>query len=246
VVGESSATANHPVVDTSGVLFYSVITPDGLYAIYRKTPDALAPTVVADKVAGPGWFAISPDGRFVVFTRAIPPFSLIRVNSDGSGRTTLVQDDAVLPSVTPDGTTVLFEHNGPPGLMAVPLKGGAVKEAVPRVVGRFSVSPDGRRLLFITDKPGIVALCDLPACLAPRELPMKGCRWTPDGLSVAYIDPVSEMNIWTQPLDGGPPSQLTHFTDRQIQDFGWSADGKQLAVARGTTSSDIVLLTGLR
>jgi Tol biopolymer transport system component len=245
-VGESSAAANHPIFDVAGALFYSVITPDGLYAIYRKAADALAPTMVTDKVVFPGWFAISPDGRFVVFTQVVPPFPLVRVNSDGSGRTTLVQDDAVMPSVTPDGTTVLFEHNGPPGLMAVPLKGGAIKEVVHRADRRFSVSPDGRRLLFMTDKPGIVALCDLPACLAPRELPMKGWLWTPDGLSVAYIDPVSGMNIWTQPLDGGPPSQLTHFTDRQIQDFGWSADGKQLAVARGTTSSDIVLLTGLR
>jgi hypothetical protein len=50
-------------------------------------------------------------------------------------------------------------------------------------------------------------------------------------------------NIWDQPLSGGPPRQITSFTDRTIADFDWSRDGKHLAVVRGTMGRDIVLMT---
>ena len=50
-----------------------------------------------------------------------------------------------------------------------------------------------------------------------------------------------------EPLDGGPPRQLTHFTDdREISDFQWSHDGKRLAISRDTFANDIVLFKGLR
>jgi hypothetical protein len=48
-------------------------------------------------------------------------------------------------------------------------------------------------------------------------------------------------------LDGKPPRQLTHFTDdRQIADAAWSHDGTRLAIARTTTTADIVLFRGLK
>ena len=55
-------------------------------------------------------------------------------------------------------------------------------------------------------------------------------------------------NIWAASLDGQPPRQLTHFADEknQIVDFKWSRDGKRLAIARSTTTNDIVLFKGLR
>ena len=54
-------------------------------------------------------------------------------------------------------------------------------------------------------------------------------------------------NIWVQTLDGGAPSQLTHFPedDRRIEDFEWSPDGKWLAFSRSKTTWDIVLFRGL-
>ena len=47
--------------------------------------------------------------------------------------------------------------------------------------------------------------------------------------------------------DGKPIRQLTHFTDdRRITNYAWSRDGTRLAIARGTTTNDIVLFKGLR
>lgn len=68
-------------------------------------------------------------------------------------------------------------------------------------------------------------------------------RWTPDGQAITYIntrDAVS--NIWSQPISGGPPKQLTQFTSEQIEAFDWSRDG-QLICSRGYTARDVVLIS---
>ena len=88
-----------------------------------------------------------------------------------------------------------------------------------------------------------------PACTNRRTLNLPGeghLRWTPDGRGVAYIDGATQRNVWVQPLDGGTPHQLTHFTDRTIADFAWSRDATRLTIARATVTNDIVLFKGLR
>jgi Tol biopolymer transport system component len=70
-------------------------------------------------------------------------------------------------------------------------------------------------------------------------------RFTPDGRGIAYAvtDGQGVGNLWVQPLTGGPPKQITDFKADKIFDYAWSRDGKQLAVSRGRTSRDVVLLT---
>ncbi|MGB7437285.1 MAG: hypothetical protein WBR26_07280 [Candidatus Acidiferrum sp.] len=53
-------------------------------------------------------------------------------------------------------------------------------------------------------------------------------------------------NVWLQPLQGGKPRQLTNFSSDRIYSFDWSPDGKQLVVARGNSSSDVVLISNFR
>ena len=71
-------------------------------------------------------------------------------------------------------------------------------------------------------------------------------RWTPDGRGLAYVDAVGT-NLWVQPIDNEAARRLTMFPDdKQITYFAWSPDGKQLAVSRAVTISDIVLLKGVQ
>jgi Tol biopolymer transport system component len=127
------------------------------------------------------------------------------------------------------------------------------------VTNRFAsvpiLSPDGKTVGFVSvddqGRPGF-AICNLPDCALLRFLPpnSSGPRisWTPDGTGFLYVN-VAEtpQNLWIEPLDGSPPRQLTHFTDdRQITDADWSRDGKRLAIARTTTTRDIVLFKGLK
>jgi Tol biopolymer transport system component len=72
-------------------------------------------------------------------------------------------------------------------------------------------------------------------------------RWSPDQKSLQFVQThKGASNIWEQPLAGGPPRQVTHFTSDHIFSFAWSHDGKTLYVARGTTTSDVVLLSNFQ
>jgi Tol biopolymer transport system component len=68
-------------------------------------------------------------------------------------------------------------------------------------------------------------------------------RWAPDGRSLSYIGaPAHPSNIWLQPVDGGEPHKLTDFKSDLIYRHAWSRDGKTLALARGSETSDVVLI----
>jgi Tol biopolymer transport system component len=69
-----------------------------------------------------------------------------------------------------------------------------------------------------------------------------GRAWTPDSRMVAYIVRSSgASNIVAQPIDGGVLKQLTHYDSELIFWFDISRDG-QLPLARGSQSSDVVLI----
>ena len=69
-------------------------------------------------------------------------------------------------------------------------------------------------------------------------------RWAPTGDALTYFREVNGVgNLWTQPLDGSPPRQITNFTSLQIFSYDWTPDGKQLALSRGQETSDVVLIT---
>jgi serine/threonine protein kinase len=53
-------------------------------------------------------------------------------------------------------------------------------------------------------------------------------------------------NIWQQPLTGGPPKQITNFKSELIFDFQWSPDGSQLALTRGSLTSDVITMGSFR
>ncbi|MDQ5844800.1 MAG: hypothetical protein M3539_05835, partial [Acidobacteriota bacterium] len=68
-------------------------------------------------------------------------------------------------------------------------------------------------------------------------------RWSEDSKSLTYIDNRGGTeNIWGQPIDGGPPKQLTDFKDREVFSYDWSRDGS-LVISKGVIASDVVLIT---
>jgi len=53
-------------------------------------------------------------------------------------------------------------------------------------------------------------------------------------------------NIWRLPLDGGQAVQVTNFESDLIFKFDVSYDGKQFALARGTSTADVILISDFR
>jgi len=69
-------------------------------------------------------------------------------------------------------------------------------------------------------------------------------RWSPDQKGLQFtLTRKGATNIWEQPLMGGPPRQVTNFASGRIFEFAWSRDGKQLFLAKGDVTSDVVLIS---
>ena len=71
-----------------------------------------------------------------------------------------------------------------------------------------------------------------------------GAGWSPDGKSVIYNEVQNNIaNLWSQPINGGPPKQISNFKDGFIFSFNVSRDGKQIAISRGNYSRDAIMLS---
>jgi Tol biopolymer transport system component len=74
-----------------------------------------------------------------------------------------------------------------------------------------------------------------------------GLQWSPDDSSIIYTNlRQGGANLWRLPLDGSPAQQLTDFKSEQIFNFEFTLDGHQLVCARGTITSDVVMIGDLK
>jgi len=68
-------------------------------------------------------------------------------------------------------------------------------------------------------------------------------RWTPDSRNVVFIDQHAGIdNLKAQPVDGGPPKQITNYREARIFSFDFAKDGS-LATSRGVLTTDVVLIS---
>jgi len=192
------------------------------------------------------------DGRTLVFSLIDKP-GIWRSDADGRNLVKLTDRTSDPITITPDGQHVIYSDVARVrALWSVPLKGGPDMQvsALP-AAGFASVSRDSRRIMFVTrdrDQRQLI-VCELPACsnLARYSAPdgVDRVEWTPDG-AMTFVDPVTGTNLLMRSIEGGEVRPLTHFTDGQtILDYAFSHDGMQLAVARLSARSDIVLFKGL-
>jgi Tol biopolymer transport system component len=211
------------------------------------------------EVRNPDW--IQRCGRSVVFTSdGAGKKALMRVGMDGSSPSALASGDVLSPTCSSDGRLVFyFNFSHPEKIWRISIEGGPSTEIGDvlgdTLFGPLCVSPDGRSLAYPYQRfaPPLVALAVIPAGGGTpiREFPLPGgidgLQWSPNGSALQYLlTRDGATNLWEQPLAGGRPKQLTKFTSGQIFDFSWTADGKQLLLCRGSTTSDVVLLSNLR
>jgi Tol biopolymer transport system component len=199
-----------------------------------------------------------PDG-LVVFTRGIAKTGTRNLwvsATDGTGLRQLTtgkfEDQG---ACSPDGKWVFYIGGNDRTYMKVPVSGGKPEPWVsPAAEGRagFDVTRDGKMAVlgtydFKLRRPNIALFSLQPGQLIrnfdydPRHV--GALRFSPDGKGFVY--PIREKgvdNLYLQPLDGGTGRQLTNFTSLKIYSYQWSPDGKKLALVRGDSPSDLVLI----
>jgi eukaryotic-like serine/threonine-protein kinase len=206
---------------------------------------------------------VTPDGQHIVFTSSRSgQRNVWRMNIDGTDPQRLTDSLLdFLPAVSPDGQWVVYSSmtEGRQSLWKVPTGGGTPIEVINGKGVNPAISPDGKLLAFLFAEaavpdvpPNRIAIIPFEGGerLKTFEIPggLGGARtilqWSRDGRSLLYTAIANNVsNIWRQPIDGGKPVQLTNFKEHLITAYNWSADGKQLAVARGALIRDAVLIS---
>ena len=197
--------------------------------VWRMDVGGSNPIRIADEM-----FAISPqcspDGKWVVYLRW-PSFIPVRVNITGEELPETLSQDSGLGSraslrISPDGKRIVY----------LVMSDAPVEEPASP-----SASKPNQLKIIPSDGGGALHQFDWPA------LGGKEPRWAPGGEAIDYVlTRNSVSNIWRQKLSGGPPKQITNFESGLIFDFAWSHDGRQLALTRGSESSDVVLISNFR
>jgi len=165
---------------------------------------------------------------------------------EGSPSCRIQSNDLVYSGTGPDGRKLLYKMSlgagSPVALSDLPL------------VGDPGYSPDGTQIFaalldpktgkirgYVLPSTGGAPLFsdDVPSTLDPLGI----FGWMLDSRGFVALDDRSEIpNLWTLPFDGSPGKQLTHFRKSEIHGFAWSPDGKRIALSRGSTEQNVVLI----
>lgn len=197
------------------------------------------------------WPEVSPDGRSIVFmSDRSGAENIWRMDIDGGNQTLLISDRIErYPVFTPDGKFIYYNSwsSGKVTIWKMPVAGGQRTQVTSDISRGPAVSPDGKLLAYYSSEKIVVVPIDGGPPIKTFDGNNNKLAWSPDGRALTYlVNREFVPNMWMQPLDGGPAKQLTNFTSQGISSYAWSSDGKQLAVARTTFKSDIVLISDAR
>jgi Tol biopolymer transport system component len=241
--------------DGSGIVYTHFA--NGASAIWIANADGSNPR----EIVGGGTFAspaVSPDGRTLAYVGLRGEQAGVwRSGIDGSSPALLTTAGASYLIFAPDGRSLYFtaSTDGDPATYRLPIEGGT-PQRLGALLSRAGVSPDGSMLagLYRRDERSPQELAVISAetsqlirSFGTATFASGGGRveWDHRGDAVLYTTN-ERMNIWRQPMAGGPPQKVTNFSDRVVVRFALSPDGKSLAMSRGVTQRDAFVVSNFR
>ncbi len=205
------------------------------------------------------FIASCPDGHilFTGFPKGGSEPRLFRMNADGGEIAQLTTSGfARGTSCSTDSQKAYFSIGSDVNvsLWSVPVAGGTPTQLVrPVNYAEASVSHDETRaaLLAVRQQKLCAIITDLASgrMQAPFFIDQSVANFATFSFSQDDRAIVSDAvrsggtTLLYQPLDGSAPHALFNPAPETINDFDWSPSGKQLAVARVKSSSDVVLIT---
>jgi len=201
------------------------------------------------------WIApsVSGNGRNVSFLSTREGSKQVwRIDADGKNPAKLTDADSFVMSahILRDNSSLIYAvYKGDDVVLVKQTADGQKRQLTEVDTGFWAVSPDEKLLAAVlldknTKKYHVeVRNLDDGKTLKTFEImPKRQIVFTPDGKNLAYdVANADVSQIMIQPLDG-EAYQLTDFQMDMVFNFGWSADGKRLAVIRGRQLIDAVQL----
>ena len=208
--------------------------------------------------------AVSPDGRYVVYTGWNSDgtdgfYNLFRVNRDGTGLLKLTDPTYgdFDPAYSPDGDTIAYSRDfqgslNPSNCCRIYTMNadGTGETSVPNTTGGThpSWSPDGTKLVF--DRPAGLRITELDGT-GQVSLATSGAKhpaWSPDGTLIAYVRPTSSGDQLKVIEPDGENAAIIFSTAQRLEDPQWI--GASLYLVRhsgagydGRTDSQIIKVT---
>jgi len=238
-----------------GSIIYASLA-SGTRELWLRKAGAVPRQVTTD--ADLGFFStpsVCPGGRTIVYgSGRLGSAPIWRVDADGGKPEMLIATGTNGgPSCSPDGRWIYYNalRRDHYSLWRVPAAGGP-PEKLTQFPSTFPhASPDGEWVAYAIADPnrsgfGIVRagggqpakVFEIPYASSVQHPLM---RWSPASDAIDFVDTREGVsNIWRQPIEGGAPRQVTDLSSGLIFDFVWLPNGKDMAVARGSTSSDAV------
>ena len=156
----------------------------------------------------------------------------------------------------PDSKYFLYTKldNGKQTLMRMPLEGGEAKQLYDGFVNLATISPDGLQVALLTlegagsNASPIIRIISPDGgpplkTIQPSRLISGAMQFSADGKDLYYpVNPHSVSNIVRQSREGGGPVAVTNFDDLLMQNFSYDWKNKKLAVSRGRSNTDVVLI----
>jgi Tol biopolymer transport system component len=236
-----------------GKLFFD----DEDFHSFRMNPDGSARARVPDRDTNAAYgtscgseamvFALIRDNTFNLFRQDL---------ATGEIKQLTFERDAERPTCTGDGKTIYFDNNlDGPALKRVSANGGTAEVLAANSLNA-SLSADEKRIAFFqfSDPHKVQLVIENVDGGNKSFLPADGIarapRWAPDG-SALILDKFTGAgsNLFYQPIDGGKPTQITHFNSEPlgVSAYAFSPDGKQIAITRARINdSDLVMFSNFR
>jgi Tol biopolymer transport system component len=259
VVLVTAAAASSATRAASGLIAYS----DAGGSLYASSLQGTNPTTLftSDTSTTLQALAVSPDGKQVLAIEYGNQTQLVLVPVAGGAPTPVSgADGAGSGSFSPDGTKLVFSLADSAsatlsaGIYTVSVSGGTPKliAATPSGVTDAlpEYAPDGTKLAFVRDAfdaqgNETVSLELMPSSggsptaltttgLAPNLGSGGGIAFSPDGTTIAFGGDYSNPGIFTVPVAGGNPTQLTSDYDYWPS---FSADGSKVYFSRDAIST---------
>jgi Tol biopolymer transport system component len=208
-----------------------------------------------------GGLSVCPDGAHALFfmpNKQTKGINIWRLDVQNGSATVLTNGKVDQNAVcSPDSKYFLYTslQKGKQVLMEMPLTGGEAKQLSDKFVSFAAISPDGKQIAaLIAVGAGVNTKARIEIIPSQGGLPVKGFapspfistpfRYSADGQSLYYgVTNKGVSNLVAQPIGVESASLVTNFNDLLIYAFDYDWKNKKLAVARGRSNDDVVLLT---